>query len=223
MSTATDQSRGSLNQIISALPGSVRTRLDSQLERVMLQTREILFDYDQPVEYMYFPETCVASVVAVMSDGGAVETATIGNEGMVGLPVFHGTDRTAVQCFAQVPGDALRMPSEEFRAELTRESELATVLNRYTQALFVLVAESSAGNRLHSARQRCARWLLMTQDRVASDVFPLTRQFLSQMLGVRRATVTQAAGSLHPVARLRLSKDGKSTAGEPTEGLETED
>jgi len=131
-----------------------------------------------------------------MSDGTAVETATVGNEGMVGLPVFHGVDRTAAQAFCQIPGDAFRVSTAAFRGELQYRGALGTLLGRYAEALFTQVAQSSACNRVHPMRERCARWLLTTHDRVGEDEFPLTHRFLAQMLGVRRATVTEAAGSL---------------------------
>ena len=117
-------------------------------------------------------------------------------QGIVGLPLFHGVDRTAAQCFCQVPGEALRMSAASFQDEVRRNGVLAMTLGRYTQALFTQVAQSSACNRVHTMRARCARWLLQTHDRVTSDTFCLTQRFLTQMLGVRRATVTEAAGSL---------------------------
>lgn len=155
-----------------------------------------MFDVDRRIEYVYFPEDALISVVSVMTDGSAVETATIGDEGVVGLPVFLGTDRTPAQAFCQVPGQAYRLESDAFRRELARPGGLRDALSLYTQALFTQVAQSSACNRLHTMRERCARWLLQTHDRVGRDEFPLTQQFLSQMLGVRRATVTEAAGGL---------------------------
>jgi CRP-like cAMP-binding protein len=163
---------------------------------VRLELRQLLFDKDAPIEHVYFCESAVVSIVNMMSDGTAVETATVGNEGMVGLPLFHGVDRTAAQAFCQIPGDALAMTSAAFRTELRHPGTLGTLLGRYAEAMFTMVAQSSACNRLHPMRERCARWLLTTHDRVGGDEFPLTHHFLAQMLGVRRATVTEAAGSL---------------------------
>ncbi len=182
------------NRILAALPKSQLARLAPSLERVALEAKDVLFDPDQPIKYVYFPEDCLASIVGVMADGSAVETATVGQEGMVGLPVFLGDGRTSLQAFCQVAGDALRMEARRLRRELARGGRLPALLGRYTQALIVQIAQSSACNRLHPLRQRCARWLLQTQDRVRSDTFALTHQFLSQMLGVRRTTVTELAG-----------------------------
>jgi len=191
-----NDSTGPRNRILRTLPTADYERLSLGLERVCLEPSQVLYEPDVPIEFVYFIENGVASVVGVMADGSAVETATIGYEGMVGLPLFHGVDRTAAQCFCQVPGEALRMTAANFQAEVRRNEVLAVTLGRYTQALFTQVAQSSACNRVHAMRARCARWLLQTHDRVMSDTFCLTQRFLAQMLGVRRATVTEAAGSL---------------------------
>jgi CRP-like cAMP-binding protein len=171
-------------------------RVAPHLERVEAERRQVLFDVDRPITYVYFPEAMVTSILGVMADGTAVETATVGREGMVGLPVFLGTDQMSAQAFAQIPGPALRMSAEAFRAAVAESPALTLALHRYTQALFTLVSQNSACNRLHTMAERCARWLLHTHDRVEHDEFPLTHQFLSQMLGVRRATVTDAMGSV---------------------------
>ncbi len=170
--------------------------LEPHLESLDAELRFLLFDVDQPIEYIYFPEGMIGSVVGVMSNRTAVETSTIGCEGIVGLPVFFGVDQTSAQAFCQIPGPTLRMRVEPFREAIGRLPTLTRILNRFTQALFTLVAQNSACNRVHSMRQRCARWLLITCDRVDAGHFLLTHQVLSQMLGVRRATVTEAMGEL---------------------------
>jgi len=184
------------NRILAALPAGEYARLAPHLERVELGLKQILFDVDRPIEHVYFPEAMVVSVLGVMADGSAVETATVGREGMVGLPVFLGTDQMSAQAFAQIPGPGLRMTADAFRRAVAASPTLTLALHRYTQALFTLVAQSSACNRVHTMLERCARWLLHTHDRVERDEFPLTHQFLSQMLGVRRATVTEAMGAI---------------------------
>jgi CRP-like cAMP-binding protein len=184
------------NRILRSLPESELARLAPALERVCMASRELAFDVDVPISHVYFPEDCVISIVGVMTDGSAVETATVGWEGMVGLPVFLGVESTPAQAFCQIPGEALRLDTGTLQREVARGGELSATLSRYTQAHFTQVAQASACNRVHTMRQRCARWLLQTHDRVTSDEFPLTQRFLSQMLGVRRATVTEAAQSL---------------------------
>lgn len=188
------------NRILAALPADELRQLTSSLQRIHLEIRDLLFDVNQPIEKVYFPETCVTSLVGLMADGSAVETATVGNEGMVGMPLFHGTDRTAGQAFCQIGGDVLQLPAPKFRQAIESSPTLVRMLHLYSQALFTLIAQSSACNRLHNMQQRCARWLLLCHDRVGADSgvnqFPLTHQFLSQMLGVRRATVTESMGAL---------------------------
>ena len=181
----------SRNLILASLPAGERAALEPALEPVELRLREVLIDVDRPITHVWFPEGALVSVLGVMADGTAVETATIGREGMAGLPLFLGTDRTSAHAFTQVPGPALRMEAGRFLELVRRSPGLTLALNRYTQALFTLVAQSSACNRLHTMVERCARWLLHTHDRVGEHEFPLTHQFLSQMLGVRRATVTE--------------------------------
>jgi hypothetical protein len=149
-------------------------------------------------------------VVGMMADGTVVETATVGCEGMLGLPLFHGTDRTSLQAFCQIPGEAFRMDAERFKSELAQNGTLTTMLHRYSQALLTMIAQSSACNRVHTMEQRLARWLLHSHDRVGRDTFPLTHQFLSQMLGVRRATVTEAAGRLQKASLIEYTM-GKIT------------
>lgn len=184
------------NRILNALPAEEQERLATRLTHVDLHIRKVLIDPNQVIEHVWFLEDGVVSVLGVMEDGSAVETATIGHEGMVGLPVFLGASSMAAQAFAQVSGHAYRLPAADLREEVRRGGALAGLLGRYTQALFTLLSQSSACNRIHSAEQRCARWLLLTHDRVGSDTFDLTHLFLSQMLGVRRATVTEIAGTL---------------------------
>jgi CRP-like cAMP-binding protein len=184
------------NRLLAALPESEFAQLAPRLRREPLELRHVVSEYDQPPERIYFPETCIISIVAPLSDGSAVETATVGNDGFVGIPVFLGGDRMAAQAFCQVPGETLSLSVDEFRQALARGGRLPVLLGRYTQAMYTQTAQSSACNRIHGIRERCARWLLMTQDRVGANEFPLTQMVLAQMLGVRRATVTEAAGAL---------------------------
>jgi CRP-like cAMP-binding protein len=194
------------NRILASLPATEYAALAPELERVDLEAKQILFDVDVPIEHAYFPLTIVVSVLGVMSDGSSVETATVGFEGIVGLPIFHGTDRTSAQACVQVPGAALRIRAEALRAALARSPALTLALHRYTQALFTLVAQSAACNRLHTMSERCARWLLHTHDRVGGDDFPLTHLFLSQMLGAGRAAVTEAMRTVQATGAIVYEK-----------------
>ncbi len=191
------------NLILTSLSRAQRDRIIASSERVTLKRHMVLFDLDKPITSVYFLEEGVASLVNIFSDGSAVESATIGHEGMVGLPVFLGATTMSAQAFMQVPGSGYRLSTADFQGELEREPELRHSLNRYTQALITLLSQTSACNRRHSIEERCARWLLLTHDRVSGDSFDLTQKFLSIMLGVRRATVTVAAGMLRKAGLIR--------------------
>lgn len=145
-------------------------------------------------------------MVTVMKSGKAVEVATIGNEGMVGLPLFLGVDRTAGRAFTQVPGDSLRIRADHFQKEVRRQGAFSRMLQLYTQALLVQISQSMACNGIHLIYQRTARWLLMTHDRVASNRFPLSQEFLGQMLGVRRAGVSEVASRLQKAGLIRYTR-----------------
>jgi CRP-like cAMP-binding protein len=168
--------------------------------------KQILYQSNGAIPYVYFPLTMVASLVISMQDGQTVEVATVGNEGMVGLPAFLGAESFPGQAFTQIAGEAVRMQTAVLRGKASLGSPLHDVLHRYTQALFTQVAQSAACNRLHSIGQRCARWLLMTEDRVRADQFPLTQEFLAQMLGVRRAGVSEAASNLQKAELIQYSR-----------------
>lgn len=160
------------------------------MERIELTPRRILYDPNKPIEHVFFPEDGIVSLVSHMKkEGSIMEIATVGKEGMVGVPVFLGALSSPLQAFAQVPGEALRMNTSDFKREINNGSGLRSVLERYTQALFTQLSQSVACNRLHSIEQRCARWLLLTADRVKESSFNLSQEFLAQMLGVRRAGV----------------------------------
>jgi CRP-like cAMP-binding protein len=184
------------NRLLAALPADDYARLLPHLETISLPFKQILHAPDEPIAHVYFVTEGVVSLVHFSAEGTAVEVATIGNEGMVGLPVFLGAESTPGQALAQVPGAALRMPAAVFRRAVPPGSPLHALLQRYTHALMVQMAQGVACNRLHPIAARAARWLLQTRDRVRTDAFPLTQEFLAEMLGTRRAAVSQAAGQL---------------------------
>jgi CRP-like cAMP-binding protein len=194
------------NRLLAALPGSAYERLLPALEPVSLSLRQTIYEAEQPIEYVYFVRVGVISMVSVMQDGTIIEVATVGNEGMVGLPVFLGADTIAMHAFVQIPGAAMRMKATALREEVRNGGALAALLQRYTQALLIQIAQGAACNRVHSIEERCARWLLMTHDRVGADEFPLTQKFLSQMLGARRASVNRAARVLQQAGFIRYRR-----------------
>jgi CRP-like cAMP-binding protein len=197
MSTTQDSNRSeSQNRLLAALPPEVSARLLPYLETVALGLKAIIYAANEAIGPVYFPVSGISSMVCLMADGRAAEVGLIGREGMVGLPVFRGAERTPSQAVSQVPGHALRMTAEAFHQEVLAEGALRALLQRYPHALMVQVAQSRACNRRHPDEQRCARGLLMTHDRVGADQFRLTQEFLAQLRGVRRARVNAAAGSL---------------------------
>ena len=184
------------NQLLAALPPAELQRLVPHLERVELAQREAVFEPHLPIPYVYFPETAVLSLTSILRDGGTVEIGTSGREGMAGLPVFLGDDAGTIRAFAQIPGAAIRIEAVAFARLAGVAGPFHTLLLRYTQAFLTQVAQTAVCNAAHLVEQRCARWLLMTHDRVDGDEFPLTHEFLAFMLGVRRAGVTLAMGGL---------------------------
>lgn len=162
------------------------------------------------MDFVYFPQSGVQSVVVVMATGAMSEVGIIGREGMLGMQAFLGADASPHRVFCQVPGVCRRLPVAAFRDELRRGGRFLDLTQRYAQALFFQVSQSTACNHHHPVEERCARWLLMTHDRVGADVFPMTHEFLSVMLGVRRPSVTLAAGALQKAGVIRYSR-GKVT------------
>lgn len=182
------------NRLLAALPDEERAALAVDMDVVEYSVRETVYEQGQPVEHVVFPVAAVLSLVSTMSDDRAVEVATVGNEGMIGLPVFlQATMTSAHMAFAQVPGQALVMPAERFSERIDGTGTLHRLLHRYTQALISQIAQGAACGSLHTAEQRACRWLLMTHDRVPGDEFLLTQEFLGQMLAVSRPTVNEVA------------------------------
>lgn len=162
---------------------------------VTLATKEPVWEPNQPIQQVYFPETAVISLVTLL-DAGPIEAITIGNDGFVGLPVFHGPGETVTRAGCQMPGLSWRMTTKVFVDLCSASPPLRRALNRYSQLVIETISQSAACNRVHVIEERCARWLLMSNDRVGSDEIPLTQEFLAQMLGVRRPGVTVAIGIL---------------------------
>lgn len=194
------------NHILRALPAKELDRLTPHFEHVPLEHRMVAYDPLKPITQVYFVETGVISIVSLMRDRSAIETATIGAEGMIGLPVYLGVDAVPEQAFVQVTGDAHRLPSDVFRRVAPELPTLDRLLNRYAVCLFTQAAQCSGCNRAHSMVQRCARWLLMVHDRMPGDEFDLTQDFLSQMLGVRRATVSETASELQQAGLISYTR-----------------
>ena len=184
------------NRILNLLPPEELEEVLSRSERLTVKSKEVVFRSGEPIRHVYFPEDCVISLVTELTNGDAVEAMTVGSDGFAGIAVFHGVPASRLKGIGQIAGEATRLRVDDFR-DLVRECEsLSRMLHRYSQFVFETVSQSAACNRLHVIEQRCARWLLMSQDRVHRDEFNLTQEFLAEMLGVRRPGVTVAMGAL---------------------------
>lgn len=206
------------NRLLRLLPPGDLDRLWPRLEPVELSLKTVLLTPDAVVEAMHFVETGTVSMIAMLEDGAQVEVGLVGPEGVVGLPLLLGAPTSPLEGIVQVSGTALRLPAAGFRAALAEMPALLGLLLRYVDAFHVQVAQSAACNSRHQIEQRLARWLLMTHDRVESDRFFMTQEFMSTMLGVRRPGVTLAIGALQRAGLVRHSKGNVQVLDRP--GLE---
>ncbi|MDQ2857116.1 MAG: Crp/Fnr family transcriptional regulator [Candidatus Eremiobacteraeota bacterium] len=191
-----------LNAILTGLEGPEVDALVASGELVSLPLRYEIYRPDEPIEHVYFPIDCVLSVVTRMKDGSQIEVGTIGREGISAIPLMLGATTSANECYCQVPGTAVKISValfESFKSDL----KFRQLLDRYVQAYVNMLGQLAACNRLHSVYERCARWLLMTQDRVDSVEIRLTHEYLAMMLGTQRSGVTIAAGTLQNAGFIR--------------------
>ncbi|MEA5601979.1 Crp/Fnr family transcriptional regulator [Nostoc sp. UHCC 0252] len=184
------------NNLLAVLPRADYERLVPHLKLVSLPLRKVIYEAGEPITKVYFPNKAVISIVTTMEDGSTVEVGLVSNEGMVGIPVILGDNTTTTTAFVQIPDSAMQLDANILRSEFNRGGAIQSVLLRYVQAVYTQIAQGSACNRLHKLEARLARWLLTVSDRLESDEFPLTQEFISQMLGVRRAGVNEAANIL---------------------------
>jgi CRP-like cAMP-binding protein len=194
------------NRLLRAIPPDEYARLLPYFERFQLEPMQMLAEPGERIPHVYFPESGIVSILRRMRDGTLIEIMTIGREGMAGISVTLGDPVSSLLITGQVPGACKRMDAEAFADILPNLERLSELLRRYVLTVFEQVAQSLACNSLHSIDQRCARWLLMTHDRVPGDEFVLTHEILAQMLAVRRAGVTEAAGALQRAGVIRYTR-----------------
>jgi CRP-like cAMP-binding protein len=207
----TDVQSAEENRLLRALPADEYERLLLHLEPIELNAGQTLWQADARIHSVYFPRTCVLSLLKPLDDEPPVEAATVGREGMVGTSIALGVHATGVRAIVQVSGTGARLDADRLEDWMgTPNNALFPLLLRAAQALHEQTAQSVACNRRHGIDERCARWLLMTQDRVGANEFALTQEFLAFMLGVRRASVTVAAGILQEAGLIRYHR-GKIT------------
>ena len=190
------QDRLAENRLLALLPAAELAHLRGRAEVVKLRHGFRAIVPDRPINEVYFPLTCLLSLVTTMEDGATVESGTIGREGMSGIPVVLNAGQTTMPTFCQIPGDAVRVRSEHVRDLYEHSAEARRILNRYVQTIVVVGSQSAACNALHRVEARTCRWLLMSSDGVGSEEVNLTQEYLAAMLGVRRPGVTEVAGKL---------------------------
>lgn len=185
------------NRLLAALPPEEYEQLFPYLEPLSLKAKDVLYAADREIEYVYFLQSGVAALLTRMNNGCFVEVVTVGNEAMVGLPIFLGMKLIERQaCWQILPGEALRMRADAFVRVVSPNTFLYKILHMYTLSLFSQIIHLSACNCLHSVKERCCRLLLIVHDQLGSEPLLLTHEFLAQILGVRRASISQVANNL---------------------------
>ncbi len=199
-----------VNRLLAALPDAEYQRLIPHLECVPLPFKQVLHEVGEPIEYVYFPHRAIVSLLSTMADGSMVEVGLVGNDGVTAITAALGDNIVTTTAMVQVAGSGMRMKASLLKTEFQRGGVLQSLLLRYMQALYAFATQNAACNRLHQLDGRLARWLLLVCDRVGSNELPLTHEFMGQMLGVRRAGVTEAANALQQAGLIRYTR-GKIT------------
>jgi CRP-like cAMP-binding protein len=184
------------NRLLAALPPEDVQRFFPDLHPISFPLKHVLCDSGAPLETVYFIEQGLSSILMNMSDGSTIEVGMVGMEGMIGVQALLGGSTSNHQFIAQAPITELCMNAAACKAAFDQSAEVRGVMLRFTEALLDLASQTAGCNRLHSIERRCARWLLMSSDRLHSDSIPMTHEFLASMLGVRRAGVTTSLGEL---------------------------
>jgi CRP-like cAMP-binding protein len=190
------------NHLIAELPADVQQRLLPNLERVYLPQGTVIYESGDTLRYVYFPADCIISLLYVMVDGASAEISVVGNEGILGASLFLGGESTSSRAIVQSAGHAYRMDAQNFKTEFSRHTEMLLLLLRYTQALITQMAQTAACNRHHNIEQQLCRWLLLSLDRLPNSNLAMTQELIANMLGVRRGSVTEAAGKLQKLGTI---------------------
>ena len=194
-----------LNQLLAALPGPEWKRWVPLLEFVDMPLGQVLYESGSTLSHVYFPTTCIVSLLYVMENGASAEIAVVGNEGIVGVSLFMGGESTPSRAVVQSAGHGFRLSSEAIKVEFNRAPVLHLLL-RYTQALITQMAQTAVCNRHHSLDQQLCRWLLLSLDRLQGSELVMTQELIANMLGVRREGVTEAALKLQEAALIRYAR-----------------
>jgi CRP-like cAMP-binding protein len=194
------------NTLLAALPAAELERLAPKLEPVAIERGTPLEEPHTEIEHVYFPTSGVASIVAMGDDGTSVDTTMVGREGMTGLAVFLGTGRMPVRTMVQIELTGFRLSAEDLRAELARSGWLVNLLHRYTQVVMVSMAQLILCNRVHRLDQRAARWLLQVDERVDESPFDVTQEFLAEMIGTQRPSLSLAVRQFKDAGLISYSR-----------------
>jgi CRP-like cAMP-binding protein len=198
------------NQLLGLFSEETYSKLAPHLNQVSMESGQVLYEPNEPMDFAYFPQSAMISIVAIMEDGATTEIGLIGNEGMVGLPIILGGKQTISQAIVQVSGECWKLKGSILSWEFDQDPELRRILLIYTQARLTQVSQSAACNRQHKIEERLARWLLSVHDCVQANEIPMTQEFVANMLGVRRSGVTIAANALQQSGMIRYRR-GKIT------------
>lgn len=194
------------NHLLSMLSDDAYAALAPLLKPVKLDLKQVAHARGEPFTHIYFPTTCAISAIRPLQNGAAVEVGTVGNEGFSGVEILSHADAALNDYIAQIQGEALRMTVADFRQAVDKMPELHKVVFAYMQGFLSQVSQSVACNRLHTVEARFARWMLLTHDRVAGDEFQLTQEFIAEMLGVQRPTVSLVAGQFQQAGLIKYSR-----------------
>jgi len=206
MLTTSRRSPDCRNAILAMLPEEEYQSLSPHLELVPTPFEMVVYERDKPIEYAYFPCSGEHSILAFMENGAAVEVGTVGYEGFSTIDLLLGSDIATETTICQIPGESLRMPAEVFKKAVNSDTALRRIALRYLQAYLSQVSQSVACNRLHTLDQRFARWVLMSHDRIEGDEFKLTQEYLADMLGVHRPSVSVVAKNFQQAGLIRYAR-----------------
>lgn len=215
----TDLDNSALNQLLNTLPGEEYQRLLPHLEPIEMPLGEVIYEPGGELRYVYFPITCIVSLLYVMENGSSAEIAVIGNDGMVGVALFMGGGSMPNRAVVQSSGRAYRLRAHQLMREFNQFGAMLHLLLRYTQSLITQMAQTAVCNRHHTVDQQLCRWLLLSLDRLPSNELNMTQELIANMLGVRREGVTEAAGKLQQAGLIQYSRGHITVLDRP--GLET--
>ena len=198
------------NHLLRTLTADSMARLLPHLERIELPLGTVLYESGEALHHVYFPVDCIISLLYVLLDGSSAEIAVVGNDGLVGIPLFMGGETTSNRALVQSAGHAYRLPGPRLKDEFHSNDALQGLFLRYTQALITQMAQTVVCNRHHSVHQQLCRWILLSLDRLPSSQLNMTQELIANMLGVRREGVTDAAGKLQRLGVIRTFRTSQT-------------